>query len=337
MAPEVVARRELNQSRFKRLIDPKVRIVAAELADVSANRLLAQSIRRAHFTHRPAPLVRGGSVQEGSMPSRARSHVILLRAGQASRRRATGSRRTAVYIDAAAVDGPSPRCSAFYLLGAGLAVGAGAELGRGQAPAPAGASEDMQIVASGDLAHHRRAARGTRSTPWPASPADAVMASQRRERETAASRHQMTVAGESPRTPAPAADSGLRPGRRHESSARWAATTTTCSAARQPRRAAGQRPAARRAGRDGHGMAPSSRPSRRRRSGAILRRSTCCSGDLRRGLYVTVLLACRPELSLPGDRPATRRCCWRARCRSAAPCARASPWASTRGRSSTAR
>src|SRR5262245_9227452 len=47
LAPELVARRELNRERFKRLVDPAVRVVAAELTDLGSGaeppRLIAKS------------------------------------------------------------------------------------------------------------------------------------------------------------------------------------------------------------------------------------------------------------------------------------------------------
>jgi len=212
LAPELEARRALNRSRFERLIDPEVRIVAAELSDLSSHRLLAKSYPgELHFTTTGATMsFEEGSVLEGTMTLDGRErHVIRasypVRPLAAGEPEATGAPHVelAVYIDAAAVDQAfAALLKQFYVLGAAfLAVGAGLSwaVGKRLMRPLVQLEEDMQIVASGDLAHRTVAQRqdeiGALASAFDTM-TQSLSEAQQRERETAASRHQMSVAGE---------------------------------------------------------------------------------------------------------------------------------------------
>ncbi|HZL99171.1 MAG TPA: PP2C family protein-serine/threonine phosphatase [Planctomycetota bacterium] len=314
MAPEVVARRELNRSRFVRLIDPRARIVAAELADVSTNRLLAQSYGGALvFTPGGEPPLsfERGSVQEGTMLLEGRERHVIRGSYPVERLAAevapASTIELAVYIDAAAVDESfSALLQRFYLLGAAfLAVGAVLSWAVGKALMRplVQLEEDMQIVASGDLAHRTVAQRqdeiGALAHAFDAM-TQSLAEAQQREQQAAASRHQMTVAGEVASSLFPArlpAIPGFDLAGHHESSGSLggdyydvlelpggrigllvgAASGTGVPAAMVMAMARSFIAAVARDESD---------------PGAILRQvNALLSGDLRRGMYVTVLLA----------------------------------------------
>ncbi|HZJ69677.1 MAG TPA: hypothetical protein VFF36_02010, partial [Planctomycetota bacterium] len=116
MAPELVARRELNNARFSALIDPKVRIVAAELSDLAAHRLLAKSYPepQLEFTSfgEPPLVFDQGSVQEGTLLLDGKEQHVIRGAYPVEpfvKEDGAGAANApkvevAVYIDAAAVD-----------------------------------------------------------------------------------------------------------------------------------------------------------------------------------------------------------------------------------------
>ena len=214
MAPELEARRALNRSRFERLTDAQVRIVAADLSDLSSGgvRLIARSYPSDQivFTVTGAPTLQfeRGSVQEGVLLLEGREHHVIRASypveplvpsdvGEESRV------ELAVYVDAAAVDQTFTALvkqfgvlgAAFLLVGAGLSWVVGKRLMRPLVQL----EEDMQIVASGDLAHRTVAQRqdeiGALASAFDTM-TQSLSEAQQRERETAASRHQMSVAGE---------------------------------------------------------------------------------------------------------------------------------------------
>lgn len=214
MAPELEARRALNRSRFERLIEPKLRIVAADLSDLTSGgvRLIARSYPSDQivFTVTGAPTLQfeRGSVQEGVLLLEGREHHVirasypvepLVPSGMGGESRV----ELAVYIDAAAVDQTfAALVKQFSVLGAAfLAVGAGLSwaVGKRLMRPLVQLEEDMQIVASGDLAHRTVAQRqdeiGALASAFDTM-TQSLAEAQQRERETAASRHQMSVAGE---------------------------------------------------------------------------------------------------------------------------------------------
>ena len=321
MAPEVVARREQNKDRFERLIDSKLRIVAAELTDVTGSKLLAQSYAgNLVFTATgEAPLhFDRGSVQEGTITLEGREQHVIRGAYPVPAPDATGSDgggsapghhviELAVYIDARSVDQAfSALLSRFYLLGvAFLAVGAGLSwfVGKRLMRPLTQLQEDMKIVASGDLAH-RTVATSQDEIGVLANTFDTMTQSlaeaQSRERETAASRHQMTVAGEvaSSLFPAHLPDiAGFDLSGYHESSG--ALSGDYYDVLELP----GERYGLLVGAASGSGV-PAAMVMSMARSfiaavardeadpGEILRQvNALLSGDLRRGMYVTVLLA----------------------------------------------
>ena len=211
MAPELEARRALNRSRFEKLIDPQVRIVAADLSDLGSGRLLAKSYAVDHilFTATGAPLeFERGRAQEGVLQLEGRDlHVI--RASYPVEPLVPGDPgeeshvELAVYIDAAAVDQTfaalvkqfSVLGAAFLLVGAGLSWVVGKRLMRPIARL----QEDVAIVAEGDLAHRTVAERQDEIGALAAAfdtMTQSLAEAQQRERDSAASRHQMSVAGE---------------------------------------------------------------------------------------------------------------------------------------------
>ena len=214
MAPELEARRALNRSRFERLIEPRLRIVAADLSDLTSGgvRLIARSYPSDQivFTVTGAPTLQfeRGSVQEGVLLLEGREHHVI-RASYPVEPLVpsdTGGEsrvELAVYIDAAAVDQTfAALVKQFSVLGAAfLAVGAGLSwaVGKRLMRPLVQLEEDMQIVASGDLAHRTVAQRqdeiGALASAFDTM-TQSLAEAQQRERETAASRHQMSVAGE---------------------------------------------------------------------------------------------------------------------------------------------
>jgi len=330
MAPEVVSRRELNRSRFPRMIDPRVRIVAAELYDASANRLLAQSYSGSLvFTPGGAPPLKfdRGSVQEGTMLVEGREQQVIrgsypveplvaegasaggaaAAAGSAAASGQGPRIELAVYIDAAAVGQSfAALLQRFYLLGAAfLAVGAGLSwaVGKRLMRPLVRLEEDMQIVAGGDLAHRTVAQRndeiGALAHAFDAM-TQSLAEAQQRERETAASRHQMTVAGEVASSLFPAhlpAIEGFDLAGHHEASG------TLSGDYYDVLELPGGRVGLLVGSASGTGV-PAAMVMAMARSfiaavardqadpGAILRQvNALLSGDLRRGMYVTVLLA----------------------------------------------
>ena len=210
LAPELVARRELNLQRFQQLVDPQVRVVAAELSDLSSNRLIAKSypVDSIVFTATgEAPLqFERGAVQEGLLTLEGREQHVIRAAYPVQPLVPSGADphvELAVYIDAAAVDQTfealvkqfSVLGVAFLLVGAGLSWAVGKRLMRPIARL----QEDVAIVAEGDLAHRTIAERqdeiGALASAFDTM-TQSLAEAQQRERETAASRHQMSVAGE---------------------------------------------------------------------------------------------------------------------------------------------
>ena len=318
MAPELVARRELNNARFSALIDPKVRIVAAELSDLAAHRLLAKSYPGAlEFTSggEPPLVFEQGSVQEGTMLLDGKEqHVIrgaypvapLVSEDGAGAGNAPKV-EVAVYIDAAAVDQTiAALVRQFNVLGAAcLLVGAGISwtVGKRLMRPLAQLEEDMEIVASGDLAHRTVAQRqdeiGVLADAFDTM-TQTLAEAQQRERDTAASRHQMIVAGEVASSLFPAhlpTIAGFDLAGYHESSG------TLSGDYYDVLELPGGRTGLLVGSASGSGV-PAAMVMAMARSfiaavardqadpGAVLRQvNALLSGDLRRGMYVTVLLA----------------------------------------------
>jgi serine phosphatase RsbU (regulator of sigma subunit) len=319
MAPELVARRELNNARFSALIDPKVRIVAAELSDLAAHRLLAKSYPepQLEFTSfgEPPLVFDQGSVQEGTLLLDGKEQHVIRGAYPVEpfvKEDGAGAANApkvevAVYIDAAAVDQTfAALVKQFNLLGAVfLLVGAGISwtVGKRLVRPLAQLQEDMEIVASGDLAHRTVAQRqdeiGVLADAFDTM-TQTLAEAQQRERETAASRHQMTVAGEVASSLFPAhlpTIAGFDLAGHHESSG------TLSGDYYDVLELPGGRTGLLIGAASGTGV-PAAMVMAMARSfiaavardeadpGAVLREvNALLSGDLRRGMYVTVLLA----------------------------------------------
>jgi serine phosphatase RsbU (regulator of sigma subunit) len=208
-ASEQVTRlRDLNKARFAGFVAPGLRIVAVELLDLTEGaKLLAQSYRGdGRFTPvvgEPPISVRTGEVAEGDMSVQGRTQHVIRGAYPVSGTPEGRRVDLVVYIDAGAVDDAMAELTwkvgvaslAFIFVGSLVSWLVTQRLMR---PVHL-LQEDMRIVAGGDLEHHTtvhsRDEIGGLARSFGLM-TESLLAARQAERETAAGRHQMSVAGE---------------------------------------------------------------------------------------------------------------------------------------------
>jgi serine phosphatase RsbU (regulator of sigma subunit) len=309
---EIAARRERNKARFAGFVAPGLRVVAVELLDLTGEaRLIGQSykgdLRFAPVAGDPPIGVPSGEVAMGYMSVQGREQLVIRGAHPVSGTPEGRRVDLAVYIDAAAIDDAMAELTwkvavaalVFVFVG-GIVIRVATQ--RLMKPVHL-LQEDIRIVADGDLEHHttvhsrdeigelaRSFARMTQSL------AEARQA----ERESAASRHQMGVAGEVAASLFPARlpeIAGYDLAGHHEASGqlggeyydvlampggRWGLLVGSASGSGVPAAMV-------------MAMARSFLAALARGEadpGKVLREvNALLSGDLRRGMYVTVLLA----------------------------------------------
>jgi serine phosphatase RsbU (regulator of sigma subunit) len=207
---EITAAREHNKSRFKGMIDPTLRIVAVELLDRTSPTEIVKlagsyegSLMFTPVEGTPPISVRTGEVVEGyiDLPGGERHWI---RGGYPVSGVPEGRTiELGVYLDAAAIDDAMAELTwkmavaslAFVFVG-GLVV----RLATNRLMKPVhNLQEDIRIVAGGDLEHHTTVHSGDEIGQLARSfgrMTESLQQAQQAERDTAASRHQMSVAGE---------------------------------------------------------------------------------------------------------------------------------------------
>lgn len=310
----VMQRLEWNKARFRRAVLPGIRIVALELLDKTEPgniRLLGQSYEGdLDFTPlvATAPVqIPSGDVREGFMPIAGVPRHVIRASHPVGRLDDARTGELAVYLDARIVDEATGALMlrviysaiGFVIIGAGLAWFVGRTLMRPLVKL----QEDIRVVAGGDLAHRTSVRSGDEIGELARTfdvMTESLQQAQERERETAGSRHQMSLAAEVAASLVPASLPAL-PG--YEIAGHHAAGGQLGGETYDVLRLPGGRLGLIVSSASGTGVPAAMVMAMARSSlaavasteadpGEILRRvNNLLSGDLRRGMYVTVLLA----------------------------------------------
>ena len=303
-----------NRERFSRFLEQGSRIVAVELLSADdPPRTLAASYNTALMTFTPysdqpeLPLP-AGSANEGTLSLGAEQRHVVRGSHPVVDSEGVRMAEFAVYIEANAIEQATAHlmrrvislAAVFVVIGAGIAYLAGRRILRPVSLL----QEDMAIVADGDLEHRTQAHTNDEIGSLARSfdkMTQGLLAARRAEREAAASRQQMSVAGEITTSLFPTSlpeIPGWDVAGHHEAAAgqlsgdyydvlplpggRWAFLVGAASGSGVPAAMV-------------MAMARSFLAAVARTEadpGAILREvNALLSGDLRRGMYVTVLLA----------------------------------------------
>jgi serine phosphatase RsbU (regulator of sigma subunit) len=207
---EIQEARARNKRRFKEFIDGQLRIAAVELLDLpdpADAKILARSYSGTLFFQavkgEAGITVPDGSVAEGYLDVGSGQQLVIRGSYPVSDVPEGRHVELAVYIDAAAIDDAMNELTWQVLLAAGAFVVVGSIVSwtatqRLMKPVRM-LQEDMRIVADGDLQHHTTVHTsdeiGELARAFGRMTASLAEA-QEAERESAAGRHQMSVAGE---------------------------------------------------------------------------------------------------------------------------------------------
>jgi serine phosphatase RsbU (regulator of sigma subunit) len=207
-SPEVMELRTWNRGRLKRMIDADLRILAVEVLDVSNGpKLLAQSYSGdlvfAPVKGDPPVSFSRGGVAEGFLTVQGIQRHVIRGVHPIISRDEDQQAEIAVYIAAQALADATRELytkvtlSAMVFIFVGCAVAW--QVGRRMMRPIQQLQEDMRIVADGDLEHrtqvHVRDEIGELARTFDRM-TESLAEAQQIERDTAASRHQMGVAGE---------------------------------------------------------------------------------------------------------------------------------------------